>query len=251
MEEREVGAAPEKEAPPPVKKLEMKVEKGDLVPVNSTELNGLLANIAAGGGFPARFENLAQRVAVYNLAHSLMGRRWQLIINNIANIKGQLSIFGEAPGALAEQTKEVAEKRMYLIDKDYIEISVKNKNLNALIFAGVCAIQRKGRVLKEYYYTVEQATIAGQIPPMKRNKTTRTKELNEDSPWHKHFPVMMMRKAMNIAIKFEFADAVIGVPIAEYDFDEAPDLTDMREVGNDSVAPATSEDLSNSIQDLP
>lgn len=252
MTEREVGppedigAAPIHEAP----KLEMKVDQGALVPTNSTELRAIIGNISKGGGFPARFDTAEKRIAAYNLAHSLMGKRWQLILNNIANIHGQLCLFSEGPGALAEHTKEVAEKRMYLITKDYIEISVKNKNLDAEIWAGVCAIQRKGRALKEYFWTVDDARKAGQIPALKWDYSAKPRRQvpNPDSPWEKFFSIMMMRKAMNIAVKFEFPDAVVGVPIAESDFDEAPDLTDMREVNQDA---GEQEDLNKSIENLP
>lgn len=203
---------------------------GGLVPKTHVELKVVLTQIALGDGFPERFKNPEQRMAAYNLANSLMGSQWQLALNNIAIIKGQMSIYGELPGALAQRTGEVAEKEVYLIDAEYKRICTDNKNLNAEPWAGICQIQRKGRVKKEYSYTMDDAKKAGQYPPMKGVWENRQKvgEIpNEDSPWWKFTKVMLMRKAMNLAIKMEFPEAMVGVPIAEYDFDEAPDLKDV------------------------
>ncbi len=231
-EEREVvePAAPTAEAPkkfaPPIE-----LKDGSLNPSNHLELRATLSQIAAGNGFPARFDTPEKRMAAYNLAHSLMGARWQLCLNNIAEIKGQLSIYGELPGALAEQTKEVEEKEVYCIDAKFQKICIENKNLDEFPYAGVCFIQRKGRSKKEFTYTLEDAKHAGQYPPMKAEWVNKQKTgnsiVNEDSPWHKWPKTMLMRKAMALGINFEFADAKVGVPVAEYDFDEAPDLKDV------------------------
>lgn len=196
----------------------VKVERGLLMPTNSAELSRTLQNIASGGGFPARFDTPQKRLAAYTLGRSLMGDRWQLAMNNIAEIKGQLSIYGELPGALAEQTKEVEEKHVYVIDPDYRKICVENKNLDAPLYAGVCDIKRKGRERKQFTYTLDEARHAGQYPAKKRDGS-----VNEDSPWMKFTKIMLMRKAMAMAINFEFPDAKAGVPIAEYDFDVLPE----------------------------
>lgn len=201
------------------------VIEGALVPQDSSELNRTLANIAAGGGFPARFDTGQKRIAAYNLAQSLMGGKWQLALNNIANIKGQLSIYGELPGALAEQTKEVEEKEVYMIDADRKRICLLNDNLTAEPWAGVCLIQRKGRKLKEFFYTMEMAKTAGQYPAKRKDGS-----INLDSPWMKFTGVMLMRKAMALGIKFEFADAMVGVPVAEYDHDEMPEIRTVTEM---------------------
>lgn len=229
---------PKDVTPPPPQSIAL--VKGDMTPKTAVELNAMLAKIAIGGGFPKRFENAEQRLAAYNLGHSLMGSRWQLCLNNIAPIQGQMTIFGELPGALAEQTKEVAEKHVYCIDEDHKKICIENKNLNAPAYSGVCIIQRKGREKKEFTYTLEEAKKAGQYPATKpewvNNKRTGRLIENPDSPWMKFTKVMLMRKAMNLAVKFEFADAMVGVPVAEYDFDRAPDLVEERDVTEHDAA---------------
>lgn len=225
----------------PIKKVpaDIEIEKGSIVPKTASQLVRTIEQIAEGGGFPSRFKTPASRMAAYNLSQSLMGSRWQLCLNNVAAVHGQMMIFGELPGALAEQTKEVVEKHVYAIDQNHNKICVENKNLDAQPYAGVCIIQRKGREKKEFTYTIEEAKNAGQYPATKNiweNGKCIGKEVNPDSPWMKFTKVMLLRKAMNLAIKFEFADAMVGVPVAEYDADSAPDLVEEREVAPDNAS---------------
>lgn len=203
------------------------VQHGALVPKNSSELHRTLASIAAGQGFPERFDTPEKRIAAYNLAHSLMGSKWQLALNHMANIKGQLTIYGELPGALAEATGEVVEKKVFALDKDAKVICMENGNLSAPAWAGVCRIKRKGRELKEFSYTMDEAIAAGQYPAKRRDGS-----IIQESPWMRHTKVMLMRKAQALAIKFEFPDAILGSTIAEYVFDEAPDLKDVTPRGS-------------------
>lgn len=215
----EEASTPPKEEKKKIAAVPMLVQDGEVNPRDFTELQQMIAHVAAGGGFPERFDNHAKRVAAYNLAHSLMGGRWQLALNNIAIIKGQMTIYGELPGAVAEQTKEVAEKEVYCLTDGMERICVSNQNIDASGWAGVCIIQRKGRSRKEFTYTLDEAKAAGQYPAKRKDGS-----INNDAPWMKFTKVMLMRKAMAMAIKFEFPDAMIGVPVAEYDYDLAPDL---------------------------
>lgn len=199
-------------------------DKGLIAPKNANELVYTIEQIAKGGGFPRIFDTKEKQIAGYNLARTLMGNQWQLALNNMYFVKGKLCIFGELPGTLAERTKEVEEKHVFLIDRDYKVINVENQNLQVEPWASVCRIKRKGRLLKEFTYTMDEAIAAGQYPPKKADGSVAT-----DSPWYKHTRIMLMRKAMNTAIKIEFPESLVGVPIAEYDFDEAPDLRDVSE----------------------
>lgn len=203
------------------------VTEGQMAPKDHKELSSIIAHIANGGGFPERFDTHAKRIAAYNMAHSLMGARWQLCLNNIAIIQGQMTIYGELPSALAEQTKEVEEKEVFAVTKDLTKICIANKNISEEAFAGVCIIQRKGRSKKEFTYTLDEARTAGQYPPTKWDRNSKQRVPNPDSPWEKFTKVMLMRKAMAMAVKFEFADAMVGVPVSEFDFDLAPDIKDV------------------------
>ena len=210
------------------------VQGGKIQPTTHHELNYILQEIADGGGMPKRFETAAQQLAAYNLARALMGDRWQMAVNHIAPIHGQMMIYGELPRTLAEVTGQVKEFKVYAIDKEYKEICLANKNLHEDVYAGVCEVQRQGRMMKQYSYTLEEARKAGQYPPMKPewvNKQRTGKMLpNDDSPWSKYTKIMLMRKAQAIGVKFEFPDALAGAPIAEYDADELPDYVPVKDV---------------------
>lgn len=207
-----------------------------LTPTTSSELSRFLSLLAEGGAFPDAFETQAQRVAVYQMARSLMGDQWQLALNHIASIKGRLTIYGELPRAIAEQTGQVEEFRVFTIDAAYREINVENKNLTEFPWAGVCEVKRKGRALKQYTYTIDEAKHAGQYPAMKFDRESRSKVMSADAPWNKYTRIMLMRKAQAMAVKFEFPDAILGTPVAEYDDDIAPDLESVRTVSKPGPA---------------
>lgn len=240
MENQEVEEVKQEEPKPEIKPVSKTYEPVPLdqdkalAPRDASELVRTISQLHKGGSFPERFDTAEKRLAAYSLGNQLMPGKWQLALNNIAIIKGQMTIYGELPGALAEQTGNVKDKHVFLIDKDYIEINWKNKNLTSEVWGAVCRIQRNGRETKEFYYTLDEATKAGQYPPKKRDGT-----LNTDSPWVKHTKVMLARKAMALAIKFEFPDALIGVPIAEYNDHSAPDLEEK------DVTPKINEEIDN------
>lgn len=205
------------------------VERGLINPDDHVELSGFIRQLAKGGAFPKRFEKFEQQLAAYNLSRSLMNENWQLAVNNIASIHGSMVIFGELPAALAEKTKEVEEKNVYLIDKEMNKICLANKNIDKEPWAGVCELKRKGRTKNEYFWTVDQCKKSGQLPA------------SASSPWSKFLGVMLMRKAQALAMKMEFPDVLAGVQIAEYDNHSAPDLQDFRDV---------TEELNNNLKKL-
>lgn len=219
------------------------VHNGVMMPSNHVELTRVLARLGEGGAFPKRFDTDAKRLAAYNMAVSINPARWQIIVNGIADIEGQLCLFGELPGALAEWTGEMEQRELYVIDKDYKRINVANKNLNEFPFAGVLEIKRKGRPTNQFFYTMKEAEAAGQYPAMKAewkdNKRTGKMIPNTKSPWMTATKVMLMRKALNMGIKFEFPDAIMSTPVAEWDHDAAPDIKDVtgsdRNVKSDEI----------------
>lgn len=207
-------------------------ESGLVTPSNNIELVRTITEIAAGGGFPECFKTPAQRFAAYTMARALAGDSFQLALNNLAIIKGKMSMYGELPKALAQRTGEVEAFKVYAVDEHMKPISLENNNLNAIPYAGVCDVKRKGQPANQFTYTIAEARTAGQYPPMKavwENNKKVGEEINNDSPWIKFTRIMLMRKAQAMAVKFEFPDAIIGTPVAE-DYDEAPDLVPIRDV---------------------
>lgn len=213
---------------------------GLAAPKTMVELNAFLTRLAAGGAFPKVFDTQEKRLASYSLATQLMGTQFQLALNNMTYINDKLVIYGELPGTLARRTGEVQNFRVYLVDEDGLEICPANKNLKKKLepYAGVCEITRKGHEKNVITYTIEEAKKAGQWPPMKdewvNNKRTGKQIVNENSPWHKHLPVMLMRKAQIPAYRLVMPESFVSVPIAE-EFDRAPDLEE-REVNPEASA---------------
>lgn len=202
----------------------IQVNKGTLMPVNASELVRTVNMIHKGGGFPDCFDTGEKRIAAYHLAQGLMGpKEWQLALNHMAFIKGKLAIYGELPGTLVQRTGQLKSKDLFLIDKEYNVISFANKNLSAPVWGAVCRMWREGHEKAvEFFYTLDEAIKAGQYPPRRRDGSP-----NLDSPWEKHFKTMLLRKAQAAAVKFMFPEALVGVAIAEYEYDLAPDLKDV------------------------
>lgn len=130
-------------------------------------------------------------------------------LRNIAIINGSPSIWGELPLAVVRSSGLLEKIDEFLIDKDYKKICFENKNIGADVFAAICIIKRKGYEEKSFFLTKEDAA----------------KNPNFNSAvWKSYFKVMIKRRVRTIALKDEFGDLLSGAPIAEYDFNYAPDL---------------------------
>lgn len=183
-----------------------------LVARDNSELIRMIRTFMKGVAFPKTLDTEEKIIAAWQVAASLKIPP-MVAMQNMAVINGSVAIWGQLPKALAEATGEMEDFRQFFIDKEYNEISVKNKNLNAEIWAAVVQIKRKGRSTNEYFFSVDEAKTAGL--------------LNKSGPWREHRKVMLARRTIGMAVKFEFPDALMGVAIAEYDLHEAPDLKDV------------------------
>ncbi len=211
-----------------------------MVPGDSKELRYYLQKIGSGGGFPSIFDSDEKKLAAYNLARALLGDRWQLALNHMAFIEGKLSIYGELPGDAVMRTGQLQNKKVWLIDKDYKEISVANKNLDIEPWGAVMEIQRRGHDKNTFHFTVEDARKLGKYP-----------EANKGKPWAKAIGTMLLRRVQSFGYKFTFPEAFVGVPIAEYDFDVAPDLENLKEVGPGAAAAKFNAKFSNIVDIQP
>lgn len=183
-----------------------------LVARDNTELVRLIRTFMKGVAFPKTLDTEEKIIAAWQVAASLKIPP-MIAMQNMAVINGSVAIWGQLPKALAEATGEMQDFRQFFIDKEMNEICLKNKNLNAEIWAAVVQIRRKDRSTNEYFFSVDDAKTAGL--------------LNKSGPWKEHRKVMLARRTVGMAIKFEFPDALMGVAIAEYDLHEAPDLKDV------------------------
>lgn len=188
-------------------------ENQGLVAKDNSELLRMIQVMMKGQAFPKSLDTEAKVIAAWQVAASLKIPP-AVAIQNLAIVNGSICMWGQLPKALAEATGELEEFKLVVIDEKQDPICLENKNLNAQVWGAVCVIKRKGRDRNEYAFTVED---------MKRANLDK-----KQGPWRDYTKIMLMRRAMGTAIKFEFPDAVMGVPIAEYDFHQAPDI---KEVG--------------------
>lgn len=137
-------------------------------------------------------------------------------IRQVCVINGSPSLWGDTPLALVRKSSELENIKEYMIDKEYKEICIANKNLDAEHMAAVCEIKRKGFDVKTYHFTVSQAVKAG---------------LTGKGIWTKYPQRMLQMKARGLALKNEFSDILMGVGMAEYDFDHIPGVN-VRDVEN-------------------
>lgn len=187
-------------------------QKQIIVARDNTELWRMVQMFMKGTAFPKTINTPEKAIAAWQVAASL-GLPPMVTIQNLAFIHGAVSMWGQLPKALAERTGQLRDSKLILFDADQKEICLANKNLQAEVWGAVVQMQRSRRSKNEYAFTEPDAKKAGL--------------LGKDGPWQTYRKIMYSRRAMGHAVKFEFPDALMGVPVAEYDFNQAPDLKDV------------------------
>lgn len=183
-----------------------------LVAKDNLDLVRMIRIMMKGMAFPKSLDTEEKVIAAWQIAASLKIPP-AIAIQNIAIINGSACIWGQLPKALAEATGELEDFQIMLLNSEQKIINMQNSNLGDEAWAAVCHIKRKGRSMNEYVFTMEDAKKAG---------------LDKKSgPWREYKKIMLSRRVVGQAIKFEFPDALMGVSIAEYDFNEAPDIKDV------------------------
>lgn len=180
----------------------------EIVTNDTSELMRLIGIMMEGKAFPKTLDTHPKIIAAWQMAASL-GLSPMAAMPNMAIINGAISLWGQLPKALAERTGEMTDfSLVYLNDKQEI-ISLSNKNIADPVWAAVCTMQRKGRSANEYFFSIDDAK--------------KAKLFGKSGPWTEYTKIMLARRAVGNAVKFEFPDALMGVAIAEYDFNQMPD----------------------------
>jgi len=180
----------------------MQLDSNSQIVVRDTsELMRMIQQFMQGQAFPKSFDTPQKCIAAWNLAASFKNYSPQRAIARMMFINGTIAIWGELPYALAEATGEVSDYQLYVVDKDYNEIKVENKNLHVDPYAAICKIKRGTKTANEFYFTVDEAEHAGL--------------LKKSGPWQQYAKTMMMWRASHQALKFVFGDALMGAELAE------------------------------------
>lgn len=189
-------------------------EKQIIVARDNSELWRVVQLFMKGTAFPKTIDTPEKAIAAWQVAASL-GLPPMVTIQNLAFIHGSVSMWGQLPKALAERTGQLEDFKLILFDAEQKEISLANKNLGDPVWGAVAQVRRSKRSMNEYSFTTPDAE--------------KAKLLNKQGPWKDYTKIMFARRAIGHAMKFEFPDALMGVPVAEYDFNQAPDLKDVTE----------------------
>jgi len=130
-------------------------------------------------------------------------------LKNIAVINGSPSIWGDLPLSLVRRSGQLEKISEVLLDKDYNEISWRNKNLHVDVYAAVCITRRKGNDTDtETVFTMDMAKNAGL--------------LGRDNVWKTYPRRMIQMRARSQNLKDAFGDILMGIEIAEYDYNYMP-----------------------------
>lgn len=228
---------------PNIEKEEIKEVKASLITVDNksqqmiakdnSELYRIIQVMMKGNAFPKTLDTPEKSIAAWQMAAS-MNIPPAIAIQNMAVIHGSVMIYGQLPKALAERTGELEDFKLIKFNKEQELICLANKNLDHEVWGVVVQIKRKGRSLNEYSFTLLDAEKAGL-----RGKS---------GPWRDYTSIMMSRRAAAQAIKFEFPDALMGIQIAEYDANEAPDIKDVSSISEKKIS-SLSEKLKSDQSD--
>lgn len=174
----------------------------------------IAAAMLQSGCLPDFYKTSMQVVYAIALAKKL-GLNPEAALQNFYIIKGKFCLYGEAPMAIVQNSGLLESKNEYYFDEAYKIINFENKNLHVPPFGAYCTIKRKDMTSQDYYFTIDDAKRAGVY--------------KKAGPWTQYTNIMLKRRARSFALKLEFADLFLGIGIAEYDHNQAPDLNSKEE----------------------
>lgn len=194
------------------------------------DLDGIYRVIGAlyrGKAFPAWVKSPEQAFAVAQFLKNL-GLEVMTGIQHVCEVNGRLTLWGEGPLAAVRASGKLKSIKETFLTSDYKEISLKNKNLDAPLFAAVCVMVRadNGERIERAFTTLDA---------QKANQGVA-------SIWKGYQRIMFKRKARAECIKDLFGDVVLGAGIAEYDFEVLPDAAEANGQPRGSLADRMNED---------
>jgi hypothetical protein len=176
---------------------------------DQAELYRVIMLMTKGCAIHKSLDTIEKRIACWQMATALKVRP-EVAISNMYIVNGVISLWGQLPKALAHETGELQHFKLIRYNEKQDEIALQYKNLETEVWGAAVQIRRGGGALNEYIFTMEDAKRAGLA--------------SKSGPWKDYRPIMLCRRTVGQAIKFDFPDAVMGLGISEYDHNEAPDL---------------------------
>lgn len=122
-------------------------------------------------------------------------------MNEMMNVRGKVGVFGTLVTALCQRHPDYGELKVQYVSADQEVICLKNKNLNAKVWAAVISVRKKGHEeWNEYFFTEDEAKTAG---------------LLTNGVYTKYLKDMLYHKAKWRAMNTEYASALKGLESAE------------------------------------
>lgn len=122
-------------------------------------------------------------------------------MNEMMAVRGKVGVFGTLVTALCQRHPDYGELKVQYVTADQDVICLKNKNLNAKVWAAVISVRKKGQdEWNEYFFTEDEAKTAG---------------LLSNGVYTKYLKDMLFHKAKWRAMNTEYASALKGLESAE------------------------------------
>lgn len=170
----------------------------------------LASALFKGKGFPSWVKSAEQALAV-SLFLKNLGLEVMTGIQHVCEVNGRLTLWGEGPLAAVRASGNLKSIKEGFYDKDFVEISFKNKNLLTaeLAFAYCVTTRKDNGERKETWFSLNDE---------------KTANKGIDAIWRGYRRTMYKRKARAENLKDNFGDVLQGAGISEYDNEAAPDM---------------------------
>lgn len=183
-------------------------DRGSFLPQNIEEAFRVANAFHKSGLLPARFTSAEMVLTAMQFVLEL-GLKPLTAMRQLAVVQGTPTIFGDLPLSLCYASSYLESIREYVIAKDGKEICVANGNLNEAAWGAVTIVKRRGDPnILESFFTMDDAEKAGLI---------------KSPTWQKYPKRMLRYRARSQALKDKFPDALNGISILEYDFNQTED----------------------------
>lgn len=146
-----------------------------------------------------------------------------LAIKQMYVVNGRPCLWGDGPLALCQRSGKVASIEEFFLDEKMEIICVANRNLNAKVYAAITRIRRAGDTqTQEDYFTLDDMKRAG----------VDSSKFGKKDVWAKYERNMLRYRARSMSLKTKFADMIMGIGIAEYDFNFSPETPEIVATAN-------------------
>lgn len=197
------------------KEKSLTVKSGKLDLQNTEDLKQVVGYLWASKLVSSSFKSQAE--VFVGLQHAISLGLDPHDLQNMYVVNNRVQMWGSLPSKLIRKSGKLEWEKSYAINKDYVEISVDNKNLNDAVFAGVCETKRIDETeQRKTYFTVDDAKTAGL--------------LGRDT-YKKYLKNMLLQRARMENYTYAFSDVLGTTQLGEYHTNTRGDMLPASSVG--------------------